>query len=719
MSKTPLPDYSQLARWTVNDVCTWLMENRFGNFVSQFREHGIDGGRFANLKDVDLSQMRCPLNKRTELLKCIRNIPNRDITPPTLQRPVATFTSSRPPIPSRIEDRHPPPVPSTNDVDSGSDDDYEAWDEFDDFDSPDEDYINEQENQLLKKPNSRIPVEPPEPQEDYANYSPEQSEEESSVGHSKNGHSIADSLRHALEQRNRVNQSQQRQERHQQPPEPAIPPRPARPGKGGDRPPPQIPHSPLPPRGGRHGRGPAPLPEPEDQPDYEVPEEVSSPAPKLPKSRPPVKPPQVIDDQPTYEDPDETDNIPAPPPSRGGRRPPPKPAEPPPMPQDMPEDFYEDPDESNPVPAPVPDRSRAKMPPLPKTQKDPPSLNRTVSEPDIPAPPPPRAGQGKNKKRQPQPLPSEPQDSDDSSSSDYEKPESNRPPATSNSKPRQRAPPPAKPPEDDYMAMAGKDQKSDDEEDYEKPDPAELPPRLPPLPSEPKAGLKSKVRPAIPSHSTESGKKLPAGAVPIIGLQPDVSDLPKAKHASREEKAQPPVPSSKTPHRGSQEENTFPPVPTSRTHQRTTQINEGRSLPPTPTDHKGIKPQGRGSVIDRRPPPVPGSEDDIFQHDWYQNVNRAEADEVLKNFGKNGTFLIRPSTKDGQPFTLQIYNNTKVYNLPIRQRTDSKFALGREKKAEETFKTVMDLVNFFKKHTLILAAGGDGQTRLKHSCPPI
>ncbi|XP_056005575.1 uncharacterized protein LOC125660393 isoform X35 [Ostrea edulis] len=643
MSKTPLPDYSQLARWTVNDVCTWLMENRFGNFVSQFREHGIDGGRFANLKDVDLSQMRCPLNKRTELLKCIRNIPNRDITPPT----VATFTSSRPPIPSRIEDRHPPPVPSTNDVDSGSDDDYEAWDEFDDFDSPDEDYINEQENQLLKKPNSRIPVEPPEPQEDYANYSPEQSEEESSVGHSKNGHSIADSLRHALEQRNRVNQSQQRQERHQQPPEPAIPPRPARPGKGGDRPPPQIPHSPLPPRGGRHGRGPAPLPEPEDQPDYEVPEEVSSPAPKLPKSRPPVKPPQVIDDQPTYEDPDETDNIPAPPPSRGGRRPPPKPAEPPPMPQDMPEDFYEDPDESNPVPAPVPDRSRAKMPPLPKTQKDPPSLNRTVSEPDIPAPPPPRAGQGKNKKRQPQPLPSEPQDSDDSSSkwrskkSDYEKPESNRPPATSNSKPRQRAPPPAKPPED-----------------------------------EPKAGLKSKVRPAIPSHST---------------------DLPKAKHASREEKAQPPVPSSKTPHRGSQEENTFPPVPTSRTHQRTTQ----------------------SSVIDRRPPPVPGSEDDIFQHDWYQNVNRAEADEVLKNFGKNGTFLIRPSTKDGQPFTLQIYNNTKVYNLPIRQRTDSKFALGREKKAEETFKTVMDLVNFFKKHTLILAAGGDGQTRLKHSCPPI
>lgn len=38
----------------------------------------------------------------------------------------------------------------------------------------------------------------------------------------------------------------------------------------GDRPPPQIPHSPLPPRGGRHGRGPAPLPEPEDQVRFQI-----------------------------------------------------------------------------------------------------------------------------------------------------------------------------------------------------------------------------------------------------------------------------------------------------------------------------------------------------------------------------------------------------------------------------------------------------------------
>lgn len=46
-----------------------------------------------------------------------------------------------------------------------------------------------------------------EPQEDYANYDPDNTAEEGSTV-TKNGHSITDSLRHALEQRNRVNQSQ-------------------------------------------------------------------------------------------------------------------------------------------------------------------------------------------------------------------------------------------------------------------------------------------------------------------------------------------------------------------------------------------------------------------------------------------------------------------------------------------------------------------------------
>uniref|UniRef100_A0A8W8IWN1 SH2 domain-containing protein n=1 Tax=Magallana gigas TaxID=29159 RepID=A0A8W8IWN1_MAGGI len=653
MSKNPLPDYSQLARWTVNDVCTWLMENRFGSYVSQFREYGIDGGRFASLKDVDLSQMRCPLSKRTDLIKCIRNIPNRDVNPPT----VANIIPSRAHPHPRIEDRQPARPPQ-NDVDSESDDDYEAWGEFDNFNdesSDEEDYMNEQEQEHFKKP-SRGHVEPEEPQEDYANYNPDQNEEESSVN--KNGLSIADSLKQALQQRNRVNQ---RQEKPPQPEEPAIPPRPGRPGRSGNVPSPQQPPVPRP---GRRGRDPIPVPEPEDQP--------------------------------TYEDPDETDHAPAPPPSRGGRRPAPKPAEPIPSPQsDWPEDFYEDPDQKT-TPAPLPERPKKTKPPMPK-QKDSP-LSRTISEPDQPAPPPPRHGHERIHKRAPIPEPINTQDSDDSSSnmgtvkkSDYEKPD-NRGTSTAK-KPLPKAP------ENDYMAMANKAVKCDDEdeEDYERPDPADLPQPLPPVPRESRAVPKPKGRAALPSPSTESGKKLPAGAVPIIGLQPEVKESPKMKHSSRDV-TPPPVPSSRTPHRGSQDENIPPSIPPSKPPGRTAQ----------------------SSVIDRPPPPVPGTDEfDISQQYWYQSVNRTEADEALKGFGKNGTFLIRPSTKAAQPYTLQIYNNGKVYNLPIRQRDDSTYALGKEKKGEQTFETVNDLVEFFRKHTLILAAGDSGQTRLKHNCPRI
>ncbi|XP_022286065.2 uncharacterized protein LOC111099040 isoform X6 [Crassostrea virginica] len=720
MSKTPLPDYGQLARWTVNDVCTWLMENRFGSYVSQFREHGIDGGRFAALKDVDLSQMRCPLNKRTDLIKCIRGIPNRDINPPTLQKPVSSFTPSRAPPPSRTEDRHNKPIAAPPaDEYSDDDDDYEAWGEFDEFGSSDDD-LDYENNQ-----NTRINEGDLEPQEDYANYDPDNAADEGSTV-TKNGHSITDSLRHALEQRNRVNQSQERPP----PDEPAIPPRPARPGqRGGNVPPPQkSSQPPAIPKQGRRGREipPRPEPEPEEQPDYEVPEELSSP----PSSRPPpfVPPPPVEEDQPTYEDPDETDHAP---PIVGRRPPQQRPMEPLPQPQsDMPEDVYEDPDQNN-TPAPP----KKSWPPVPKQKETP--LARTISEPDQPAPPPPRHGNDRQKNQRPPPpkvaTPSEP-DSDDSSSnwrptkkSDYEKPLQGQPSPPPAGKSRQRGLPP-KPPEDDYMAMADKASKSDEEEDYEKPDPAELPPgaRFTPLPPEPKSGMRSKGRPPMPAPTTESGKRLPAGAVPIIGIQPEVVDSPKIKHASRD-KTPPPVPSSRTPNRGSQDDDGPPPVPSSRSHgNRQPQVPEGRSLPPTPSHHRGPieppginKPQVRDSVIDRPPPPIPGNQEDITQYEWYQNVSRAAADEVLKNFGRNGAYLVRPSTKAGQPYTLQIYNERNVYNLPIRQKNDSKYALGKEKKAEETFKEVVDLVGFFRKHTLILGQGPSGQTRLKHPCPKI
>lgn len=46
-------------------------------------------------------------------------------------------------------------------------------------------------------------------------------------------------------------------------------------------------------------------------------------------------------------------------------------------------------------------------------------------------------------------------------------------------------------------------------------------------------------------------------------------------------------------------------------------------------------------------------------------------------------FLIRPSTRTGNPLTLTLKQDNRPYNINIRQRPDSLFALGAEKPQEK------------------------------------
>ncbi|VDI22451.1 Hypothetical predicted protein [Mytilus galloprovincialis] len=141
-----LPDYNQLMRFTINDVCNWLAENRFGEFVKQFREHGIDGNRFVTLSDLDLSRMNCPMAKRRDLLKLVRELPK----PAESSRMKNIVQPQIPATPSRDYNppnhgRPPPPIPAPQaQVNGDSDSEGEAdcqWDsEFDS--SEEEDYEN-------------------------------------------------------------------------------------------------------------------------------------------------------------------------------------------------------------------------------------------------------------------------------------------------------------------------------------------------------------------------------------------------------------------------------------------------------------------------------------------------------------------------------------------------------------------------------------------------
>ncbi|XP_071170091.1 lymphocyte cytosolic protein 2-like isoform X46 [Mytilus edulis] len=375
-----LPDYNQLMRFTINDVCNWLAENRFGEFVKQFREHGIDGNRFVTLSDLDLSRMNCPMAKRRDLLKLVRELPK----PAESSRMKNIVQPQIPATPSRDYNppnhgRPPPPIPApqaqvngdNNDDDDGSgpEDDYE-WgaSDFSDVSSEEEDYENTPDSiQPIVEP--RRPTQQP-PDEDT-----------DSVG------------------------SYEEPDPQSAPPPPSVPTR-----RGA----PQVAPS-GPPRSASHGvpvnRRPVPqMPPEEEQPVYEDPDEqpVKKPAPrrqlpvpeqtntmgrKMPMrttsepDAPAPPPPRGKGRQPPKAvKKAEESQAPVPPPPRGGRRPPPEPTQeefyedpdnppqtgrktsgpqiPPPQ-DDFEQDVYEDPDEAPPQPSP----SRSKVAVLPPTPK--------------------------------------------------------------------------------------------------------------------------------------------------------------------------------------------------------------------------------------------------------------------------------------------------------------------------------------------------------------
>ncbi|XP_071170064.1 lymphocyte cytosolic protein 2-like isoform X21 [Mytilus edulis] len=327
-----LPDYNQLMRFTINDVCNWLAENRFGEFVKQFREHGIDGNRFVTLSDLDLSRMNCPMAKRRDLLKLVRELPK----PAESSRMKNIVQPQIPATPSRDYNppnhgRPPPPIPApqaqvngdNNDDDDGSgpEDDYE-WgaSDFSDVSSEEEDYENTPDSiQPIVEPR-RPTQQPPGRRKDKYKY-----EDTDSVG------------------------SYEEPDPQSAPPPPSVPTR-----RGA----PQVAPS-GPPRSASHGvpvnRRPVPqMPPEEEQPVYEETNEA--------------------DEQPVYEDPDEQPvKKPAP------RRQLPVPEQTNTMGRKMPMRTTSEPD----APAPPPPRGKGRQPP---------KAVKKAEESQAPVPPPPRGG---------------------------------------------------------------------------------------------------------------------------------------------------------------------------------------------------------------------------------------------------------------------------------------------------------------------------------------
>uniref|UniRef100_A0A8C4YKZ4 B cell linker n=1 Tax=Gopherus evgoodei TaxID=1825980 RepID=A0A8C4YKZ4_9SAUR len=114
---------------------------------------------------------------------------------------------------------------------------------------------------------------------------------------------------------------------------------------------------------------------------------------------------------------------------------------------------------------------------------------------------------------------------------------------------------------------------------------------------------------------------------------------------------------------------------------------------------------------------------DAGVHDkaWYAAYcDRKTAEDALYKSNKDGSFLIRKSSGQDskQPYTLVVFYNKKVYNIPVRFIESTKrYALGREKTGEERFTSVAEIIENHQHTPLVLIDSQNNtkdSTKLKH-----
>ncbi|XP_026827317.1 lymphocyte cytosolic protein 2 isoform X1 [Ooceraea biroi] len=126
-----------------------------------------------------------------------------------------------------------------------------------------------------------------------------------------------------------------------------------------------------------------------------------------------------------------------------------------------------------------------------------------------------------------------------------------------------------------------------------------------------------------------------------------------------------------------------------------------------------------------RPLPPPPERQSYVDKSWFHNVTREQAATLIRdprtyNNPQDGYFLLRPSTTNpGNPLALVLWYKDRVYNVPVRKRSDNRYALGSVKVNELSFSAVEDIVTFYMKEELMLYSGGipTGSTRLTDTPP--
>ncbi|XP_074068546.1 lymphocyte cytosolic protein 2-like isoform X2 [Macrotis lagotis] len=117
----------------------------------------------------------------------------------------------------------------------------------------------------------------------------------------------------------------------------------------------------------------------------------------------------------------------------------------------------------------------------------------------------------------------------------------------------------------------------------------------------------------------------------------------------------------------------------------------------------------------RQPPPSLGDEENSLNNEWYASyITRTDAEAALRKINKDGTFLVRDSSKKTvtNPYVLMVLYKNKVYNIQIRYNEESQvYLLGTGLRGKEDFLSVPDIIDYFRKMPLLLIDGKNRDSR--------
>ncbi|NXI95448.1 LCP2 protein, partial [Psophia crepitans] len=154
-------------------------------------------------------------------------------------------------------------------------------------------------------------------------------------------------------------------------------------------------------------------------------------------------------------------------------------------------------------------------------------------------------------------------------------------------------------------------------------------------------------------------------------------------------------------------------------------LSSSGSLPPRLHPGNTSRSPSRGTSDIRPPLPIPSrqtahrmnveEDEDSLKDEWYvAYVSRPEAEAALRKINKDGTFLVRDSSRKtaSHPYVLMVLYRDKVYNIQIRyQEQNNIYLLGTGLKGKEDFSSVADIIDYFQRTPLLLIDGKDRGSR--------